>query len=167
MEQNVKEKNFVSAVIYIRSGEEDTDKNIENLLKVMKEHFEHYEIIFVNDASSDGCVDKIKKIFAKEENNGIAVRIINMSYYYGREIAMSAGVDMAIGDYVFEFDRISSIGDDIIMKAYYKCIQGTDIVSVTPKKVAGFITKLYYKIYNSSSNIKENFLKRELFCVVS
>ena len=72
-----------------------------------------------------------------------------MSYYYGREIAMSAGVDMAIGDYVFEFDRISSIGDDIIMKAYYKCIQGTDIVSVTPKKVAGFITKLYYKIYNS------------------
>lgn len=167
MEQNVKEKNFVSAVIYIRSGEEDTDKNIENLLKVMKEHFEHYEIIFVNDASSDGCVDKIKKIFAKEENNGIAVRIINMSYYYGREIAMSAGVDMAIGDYVFEFDRISSIGDDIIMKAYYKCIQGTDIVSVTPKKVAGFSTKLYYKIYNSSSNIKENFLKRELFCVVS
>lgn len=167
MEQNVKEKNFVSAVIYIRSGEEDTDKNIENLLKVMKEHFEHYEIIFVNDASSDGCVDKIKKIFAKEENNGIAVRIINMSYYYGREIAMSAGVDMAIGDYVFEFDRISSIGDDIIMKAYYKCIQGTDIVSVTPKKVAGFITKMYYKIYNSSSNIKENFLKRELFCVVS
>lgn len=53
------------------------------------------------------------------------------------------------------------------MKAYYKCIQGTDIVSVTPKKVAGFNTKLYYKIYNSSSNIKENFLKRELFCVVS
>ncbi len=26
MEQNVKEKKFCSAVIYIRSGEEDTDK---------------------------------------------------------------------------------------------------------------------------------------------
>ena len=66
MEQNVKEKNFVSAVIYIRSGEEDTDKNIENLLKVMKEHFEHYEIIFVNDCLLlMGVVDKIKKKICK------------------------------------------------------------------------------------------------------
>lgn len=66
-----KRKNFVSAVIYIRSGEEDTDKNIENLLKVMKEHFEHYEIIFVNDASSDGCVDKIKKYLQKKKIMGL------------------------------------------------------------------------------------------------
>ncbi len=33
----------------------------------MKEHFEHYEIIFVNDASSDGCVDKIKKKYLQKK----------------------------------------------------------------------------------------------------
>ena len=82
MEQNVKEKNFVSAVIYIRSGEEDTDKNIENLLKVMKEHFEHYEIIFVNDGSKDdtlaflmhllmGVLIKLKKYLQKKKIMGL------------------------------------------------------------------------------------------------
>ena len=32
------------------------------------------------------------------------ITILNMSFFHGVEAAMNAGVDLAIGDFVFEFD---------------------------------------------------------------
>ncbi len=34
-----------------------------------------------------------------------SISVINMSYFHGLELSMNAGMDMAIGDFVFEFDN--------------------------------------------------------------
>ena len=55
-----KEKNFVSAVVYVRNDETQVCEFLSMLTGVLEEHFEHSEIICVNDFSSDGSLEKIK-----------------------------------------------------------------------------------------------------------
>lgn len=56
-----KEKNFVSAVIYVYNAEEKIESFLKMLLEVLSNNFEHSEIICVNDFSQDSSIEKIKK----------------------------------------------------------------------------------------------------------
>ena len=57
----MKEKNFVSAVVYIKNAENEIENFVVNLNKVLNKHFLHYEIILVNDGSVDNSILKIKE----------------------------------------------------------------------------------------------------------
>ncbi len=46
-----KEKNFISAVVYVHNNEKEIANFLENLNKKLNENFEKYEIICVNDKS--------------------------------------------------------------------------------------------------------------------
>lgn len=56
-----KEKNFVSAVIYVHNAEDRIENFMEAVLSVMETNFEHAELICVNDCSNDGSVQRIKE----------------------------------------------------------------------------------------------------------
>lgn len=141
-----KEKNFMSAVIYVYNAQDRIEKFLEMLLKVLKDNFEHSEIICVNDCSKDGSVEKIKQVCRKVED--INVSILNMSYFHGMELAMNAGMELAIGDFVFEFDVTESDFDaKEIMKIYKRSLEGYDIVSAVPEKNEKFASRCFYKIF--------------------
>ena len=79
--------------------------------------------------------------------------IVNMSYYQGIELAMNAGVDMAIGDFVYEFDSIVDESEkQIIIDIYNKSLEGYDIVSATSGKNRTTFSTLFYKVFNKYSN---------------
>ena len=98
------EKNFASAVVYVHDNESQIKNFLIMLQQVFKEHFEKYEIIMVNDASSDTSVAIIREV-AKTFDDAV-VSILNMSYFQGLELSMNAGKNLSIGDYVFEFDTV-------------------------------------------------------------
>ena len=146
-----KEKNFASAVIYVYNNENEIKNMLKNINDVLKEKFNKYEIICVNDASTDNSISKIKEFANTLENEVLSV--INMSYYQGVELAMNAGVDMAIGDFVYEFDSmISEKEKQIVLDIYDKCLQGFDIVSASYGKSRTKFSALFYKIFNKYSN---------------
>lgn len=146
-----KEKNFISAVIYVYNNEDEIQDMLKNVNEVLKERFNKYEIICVNDASTDDSVNKIKE-FAKTLENEV-LSVINMSYYQGVELAMNAGVDMAIGDFVYEFDTmISEDEKQIVLDVYDKCLKGFDIVSASYGKSRNKFSAIFYKIFNRYSN---------------
>ena len=63
------------------------------------------------------------------------VNIVHMSFYHGLESAMNAGRDLAIGDFVYEFDNMILENEkQIILDIYDKCINGFDIVSASCKE---------------------------------
>jgi len=160
-----KEKNFVSAVIYVNNNE-DTLKNwLEKINKALKENFNKYEIICVNDASRDQSVNVIKKIANKVKEQKIS--IINMSYYHGVELAMSAGDDLAIGDFVYEFDNISDDFDiKVIREVYNKCLEGYDIVSASSNRNKTNSSKIFYNLFNKSAKLQYK-LQTETFRILS
>lgn len=160
-----KEKNFISAVVYVYNKENEIKDILNNINNVLKNNFNKYEIICVNDASTDDSVSKIKE-FSKELENEV-LTLVNMSYYQGIELAMNAGVDLSIGDFVYEFDNIMyDYSEDTIMKVYNKCLEGYDIVSATSKKNKNTISSIFYKVFNKYSNMKEK-IHTETFRIIS
>lgn len=147
-----KEKNFISAVVYVHNAEGRITRFLEMLLQVLEENFEHSEIICVNDYSDDGSVSAIKALDKKAESTTITV--LNMSYYHGLEVAMNAGTDLSIGDFVFEFDStLLDFAPEEIMRLYRRSLQGYDIVSASPDQRQRITSNLFYKVFNKFTDL--------------
>ncbi len=142
-----KEKNFISAVIYVHNAEKQISNFLKAVSAVLEANFDKSEIICVNDFSDDRSVEIIKGLSG--EIKSTCISILNMSYFHGVEVAMTAGVDLAIGDFVFEFDSaVLDFDSDEIMKVYRKSLQGFDIVSASPDKTKRVSSRLFYYVFN-------------------
>lgn len=162
---NNKEKNFISIVIYVHNNEKIIADFLKKINVQFAENFSNYEIICVNDNSTDSSVLEIRRVISNIEKTVIS--IINMSRYQGTEIAMNAGVDLAIGDFIFEFDNINiDYNLDIIMQVYNKALNGFDIVSAQPNKKKRFTSKIFYRILNKNADFMYN-INTESFRILS
>ena len=147
-----KEKNFVSAVIYVHNAEKRVGLFLNTIINTLQENFEHSEIICVNDNSSDNSLEEIKRISKQASTTSISV--VNMSYFHGLEVAMNAGVDLAIGDFVYEFDNtVLDFEMDTIMKVYHRSLQGFDIVSAVPDREEKLTSALFYSVFDKFSGM--------------
>ena len=160
-----KQKNFVSAVIYTRNAESTIKEFLINLYyDVLVKYFEDFEIICVNDASTDRTTEILKDL--AKELKSCAFTILNMSYHQGLESSMSAGMDLAIGDFVIEFDSIViDYSPNLIIEAYERTLQGFDIVSCGKGSVRTS-SRLFYMVFNRFSGA-EYVLRSESFRVIS
>ena len=160
-----KEKNFVSAVVYVHNAEERISKFLEMLVDVLDGNFEHSEIICVNDCSEDSSAAQVKKFGSGARS--VSITVLNMSYFHGLEIAMNAGVDLAIGDFVFEFDTtVLDFDSAEIMKIYYRSLEGYDIVSAVPDKREKLMSTLFYKVFDRFTNLTYD-MRTESFRILS
>lgn len=147
-----KEKSFVSAVIYVHNAEIGIESFLTTIINVMQENFEKSEIICVNDASDDESLDKIKQTSTIAVSTSISV--VNMSYFHGLEVAMNAGVDLAIGDFIFEFDNTNlDFGKEDVLKIYSRFLEGFDIVSASPGRKEKLTSRLFYQVFDKFSDI--------------
>lgn len=159
-----KEKNFISAVMYIGDDMSAAPNFIRKVSAVLHENFEHYEIICVNDGLDDAATAPVREMSTEVEEGVLS--IVNMSYRQGVELSMSAGVDLAIGDFVYEFDNIETDFDtSLITEVYRRCLAGNDIVSAAPKKTRRS-SKLFYKLYNKFSG-NPNKIRTESFRILT
>lgn len=162
---NNKEKNFISAVIYVHNAEKKIEKFLKTVIDVLEENFEHSEIICVNDCSDDKSVTEIKRV--SKDAKSTCISLLHMSYFHGLEVAMEAGVDLSIGDFVIEFDTtIQDFNKEEIMKVYRRSLEGYDIVSASPEKKQKFSSKLFYRVYEKYANLS-NKMYTESFRVIS
>ena len=88
-----------SIVIPVYNEEENIAPLYEKIASVMKNMGE-YEIIFIDDGSTDGTFKKIKKL---NEKDG-AVRCIRFRRNFGKTAALTAGFERAEGDVIITMD---------------------------------------------------------------
>lgn len=159
-----KEKNFISAIFYTRNNAGDIRQNLTKFYSFFEERFETFEMIVVNDASTDETEQSVIEVF--KPYNVQSLSLVNMSHYQGVEASVIAGMDYAIGDYVMEFDTIFIDYDfNVIMDAYRKCMEGFDIVTASPD-TTNFSSRVFYKLFNSHSQINKK-LVTERFRILS
>lgn len=153
MESNTKEKNFVSAVVYCYNDADSIGFFMEGLHHTLADSFLKFEIIVVNDCSTDNSVEIVKQYAAHRE--GFVINVINMSYFQGLENAMNAGIKLAIGDFVFEFDSVIRDYDWTMLKnVYQKSLTGYDIVAARLNKKTRFISRMFYKVFNQYAHLQ-------------
>lgn len=149
-----KEKNFISAVIYLSGEEDGVNPFLSTLCPLLEARFASYELIFVEDASRDASEERVKEFLAQMETPP-SVTMIHMSLKQGKEVAMNAGIDMAIGDFVYEFDSVyMPYPVEMMEKAYETCLAGNDIVTVSPGKNRNMVSGLFYSVFNANSKSK-------------
>lgn len=147
-----KEKSFASVVIYVHNAEKRIENYLKTIIEVMEGNFKHSEIICVNDSSDDNSLALIKK--TSEIASTTSVSVVNMSYFHGLELSMNAGLDLSIGDFVFEFDNTYLDFDPaVIMDIYRRLLQGFDIVSASADRREKFTSKLFYKAFDRYSDL--------------
>lgn len=160
-----KEKNFMSAVIYIHNDGAAVGDFLRTIMGVLEDNFEHSEIICVNDDSQDNSVEVVRGIGNTAAHT--TVTVLNMSYFHGLETAMNAGVDLAIGDFVLEFDScVLDFAPREIMEAYQKSLTGYDIVSASPDRKQRFTSNIFYNVFNRFTDFSYK-LYSERFRVLS
>jgi dolichol-phosphate mannosyltransferase len=80
---------------------------------------------------------------------------------------MNAGVDLSIGDFVFEFDNtILDFERGEIMKIYERSLQGFDIVSAVPDRKERLTSRLFYQVFSKFAACSEQ-MHTESFRVLS
>ena len=156
MEQN-KEKNFVSAVVYCCNDTNRIAAFINNLDETLAANFLKYEIVVVNDASDDDSTSLIKQ-YAHKVNEGEkehTITILNMSYRQGLEASMNAGLNLTIGDFVFEFDSVNDDYDwSMLMEVYHHALTGYDIVGARSNRKPRMSSQLYYWLFNKYAHLQ-------------
>lgn len=162
---NSKNCNFISAVVYVHNAESKIAEFLKSIVSVLEENFTQSEIICVNDYSTDDSVLRIKEV--NEIVNSTSITILNMSSFHGLETSMNAGVQLSIGDFVFEFDS-TDIDYDLlkIMEVYNKSLEGFDIVSAHPQKGKKCTSSLFYKTFNHFAKM-QNKIGSESFRILS
>ena len=144
-----KEQNFISAVVYLGAATPDPVPFFEMLAAELEAHFAQYELVAVDDAAGPDAVAALR---AWAANCPKPLTILHMSLRQGLETGMNAGLDAAIGDYVYEFDSTETPYDPaLIFKAYETAQAGSDIVSVCPARTRDG-SGLFYKIFNANSH---------------
>lgn len=113
------------------------------------------EIVFINDGSTDSTLDKLRQL--KESDPRII--IVDLSRNFGKEIAMTAGLDYSKGDAVVIIDADLQDPPELIPQLIEKWQAGYDVVYAkrisregesTLKKLT---SKAFYRILNRLSRI--------------
>lgn len=160
----MKEKKLISVIVYLYNNENSILDFLSKVVQNIDAVFEQFEIIIVNDASTDTSVQKIKNAAFLEKHQ---VTIIQMSFHQGVELCMNAGLDLSSGDFVYEFDSVLiDYNENLIEQSYQKIIEGYDVVAVSPIESDNLMSKLFYVTYNHFTK-SEYKLRTDRFRILS
>lgn len=87
---------FVSVVAPVRNDAGIVGPFVDEVIAVLRTHYLNYELVIVDDASEDGTVEAIRPLLERYE----CIRVVQLSREFGEEIAIAAGLDSVIGDFV-------------------------------------------------------------------
>lgn len=139
----------ISVVIPLRDEAESLPELTEWIKKVMLQHSFSYEIILIDDGSTDNSWELIEQFSKKEP----AIKGISFQRNYGKSAALNVGFEAAKGDVIITMDADLQDSPDEI-PGLYKMIkeQGYDLVSGWKKKRYDPISKtLPTKLFNAAT----------------
>ena len=123
MNQVIKET--LSILIPIFNEEENISSLYDRLLAAVKKIGRPYEVIFIDDGSSDGSLEILLDISKKNSN----VKIISFSRNFGQTAALSAGIDCSRGEILIPMDGDLQNDPEDILPLLEKIEEGYDAVS--------------------------------------
>ena len=115
-----------------------------------------FEILFIDDGSSDGTMAEIRRACAADPR----IRAISLSRNFGKEAALSAGLDHAIGSAVVPLDVDLQDPPEALGEMIAKWREGYEIVyGVRSNRQSDSLPKrltadLYYRAHNALSQDK-------------
>ena len=152
----------ISVIVPLLDEEESLPELAEWIDKVMLAHHYSYEVIFVNDGSTDSSWDVITQLHQQNPH----FKGISLLRNYGKSAALQMGFNDAQGDVVITMDADLQDSPDEI-PSLYKMIKedGYDVVSGWKKKRYDPITKtLPTKLFNYATRLMSGIKLHDFNC---
>nr|QGT50827.1 bactoprenol glucosyl transferase [uncultured Elusimicrobia bacterium] len=140
----------LSIVVPMYNEQEMTELFFERALPQAQRCTDDYEFIFVNDGSTDETLPRLKNLAAKNPR----VKIVSLSRNFGKEAAVTAGLEAAQGGAVIIIDADLQDPPELIFAFWEKFQQGFENVygQRTDRMADSFLKRttaqIFYKIYN-------------------
>ena len=149
-----KDREVCSVVIPVFNEEENLESLYRRLSRVLKALFKDYEIIFVDDGSTDKSLEIMRKL---RKTNG-RVKIISFSRNFGHQIAITAGIDYASGRAVIVMDADLQDPPEVIPRLVEKWREGYDTVYAIRESRKDPILKrtiafIFYRLFKRMSDV--------------
>ncbi len=115
-----------------------------------------YELVFVDDGSTDGTRDKLEHLAAQNSH----VKVVIFSRNFGKEAALTAGLDHAKGDAVVVIDTDLQDPPELIRDFVAKWREGVDVVygkredRATDTAAKRMTAEGFYQFFNRISAVK-------------
>ncbi len=170
MENNTESKEIdLSIVVPLYNEEESLPELAEQINKAIGSLYS-YEVIFVDDGSSDTSLEVIKKLGAEDP----VIRGISFSHNFGKSVALQAGFEKASGKYVVTMDAdlqddpnevpemVQMLKDGLDMVSGWKKERFDPISKTVPSKFFNFVTRKAARIELHDFNCGLKAYKREV-----
>lgn len=152
----------ISVVIPLLNEEESLPELSEWIERTMNENKFSYEIIFINDGSTDNSWEVIKSLGEKNGN----IKAISFRRNYGKSAALHEGFKAATGTVVITMDADLQDSPDEIPELYRLIVEdGYDLISGWKKKRYDPITKtIPTKLYNGVTRMVSGIKLNDFNC---
>ena len=114
----------LSLVVPMYNEEESIQTLLACVVPILKDITSDYEVVCVND----GSVDRTLAFLLAERNKNGYIKIVNLARNFGKEAALTAGIDYASGDAVIPFDADLQDPPELIPELVAKWHAGYDVV---------------------------------------
>lgn len=118
-------KETLSILIPVFNEEENISPLFDRLIIALEKTGRPYEVIFIDDGSSDGTLEILLDISRRNPN----IKIISFSRNFGQTAALSAGIDFSKGEILIPMDGDLQNNPEDILPLLQKLEEGYDVVS--------------------------------------
>jgi len=146
----------VSVVVPMHNEEEALDRLFARLEPALKAVTKDYEIVCVDDGSTDGT---LSRLVDHRTHNG-RIKVLSLSRNFGKDVALSAGLDHAAGDAVIPIDADLQDPPELIPAMVARWQEGFDVVyarrsartsDTLPKR---FLARAFYRVHNAMADVR-------------
>jgi glycosyltransferase involved in cell wall biosynthesis len=141
----------VSVVVPVLNEADNAEPLVARLAGVLQRCASSYEIVFVDDGSTDGTLEELRRLNEIDPR----VRSISFSRNFGKEIAIAAGLDHAVGDAVVIIDADLQHQPEAIetfvsyWRQGYKNVYGQRIDRAADTRLRRMLTQRFYSLFGA------------------
>jgi polyisoprenyl-phosphate glycosyltransferase len=145
----------ISIVVPFLNEKENLPVLLERMTAVFIDRTEDWELLLVDDGSTDGSTDWALAQAQANPN----VRVLKLSRNFGHQLAITAGLDRADGDAVVVMDADLQDPPEVIPSLIDKWREGTDVVYAIRRSRAGetwvkkFLAASFYRVFRRLAKV--------------
>jgi len=149
---------LISVVVPCFNEEEVFATTLQRLTEVLAqiEHKYQYELIFVNDGSTDNTINLLEQAALADKH----VKVLSFSRNFGHQVAITAGLDHCKGNAAVVIDADLQDPPKVILEFVQKWEEGFDVVYGKRRERVGethfklITAKYFYRIINRLSDVE-------------
>lgn len=144
----------ISLLVPVYNEEDSLQIFLETTAEILDAAGFSYEYIFINDGSTDSTLACLLQL-----QNKYAITIINLSRNFGKELALTAGIDYSDGDVVIPIDVDLQDPPELIIDFVAKWRDGYDMVfgvrvdRASDSKLKRVTAGSFYRVFNSMTHV--------------